>query len=325
MPTLPVCLTIAGSDSGGGAGIQADLKSFHANGVFGASVITSITAQNTVAVTDVFDLPVSVIRSQLEAVWSDFEIAAVKTGMLSSAEIVREVAAFLSKAASPAPAALQSEPRGPLQPQPENDPPRLVVDPVMVSESGHTLLSSDAVDVVRTELLPLAWLITPNKEEAELLSGSKIESASDYDDVANTLLDMGPQYVLLKGGHLPEDEAADYLYSFDNHDNDNNDDIDDIDNLDHDNNNDKRDPAHNARIATCLRRYVTPRWDSGSTHGTGCTYASAIAAGLGKGLSTTDAIEQAKAYISGAIRHGLDIGNGAGPTDHFWFLREGRS
>ncbi len=270
--TLPQCLTIAGSDSGGGAGIQADLKALHANGVFGLSVLTSITAQNTVRVTRAHDLPVDLIEAQLEAVFEDFEVAAAKTGMLSSASIVSAVASFW-RARSAA--------------------PPLVVDPVMISKSGFALLKPEAVDEVRSALLPLATLVTPNRYEAELLSGLKIESRAALDEAGERILDLGPRAVLIKGGHLEgagfdADRAVDVLFDRDGR----------------------------------RREFSGPRFETSSTHGTGCTYSAAICAWLGRGVDLDVAVANAKGYIEGAIRHGLRIGHGHGPTDHFFFLRD---
>ena len=272
-PTLPQCLTIAGSDSGGGAGIQADLKSFQANGVFGMSVLTSITAQNTQRVTRAYDLPVDLIEAQLEAIFEDFEVAAVKTGMLSSPEIVETVCAFWRRLPNP---------------------PPLVVDPVMISKSGYPLLQPEAVEMVRTALFPLAAVVTPNRHEAELLAGMQIKSRADVDSVARRILDLGPKAVLIKGGHLEgtgfdPGRAVDFLYE---------------------------EPGE-------TEEFSSPRFDTTTTHGTGCTYSAAITAGLGLGRTLRIAIANAKGYVEQAIRHGLHIGHGHGPTDHFYFLRSG--
>ncbi len=266
---LPQCLTIAGSDSGGGAGIQADLKAFHANGVYGLSVLTSITAQNTVEVTRAFDLPLDLVRAQLDAVFSDFDLAAMKTGMLSSAALVREVAGYLRD--------LKAR-------------PALVVDPVMISKSGFPLLAPDAVSEVKELLIPLAVVVTPNRHEAELLSGISIEGRDDLVRAGRKILELGPRAVLLKGGHLDgpgftPGEAPDFLFLGDE-----------------------------------VREFRSERYETTSTHGTGCTYSAAIAAHLGRGLELPDAVAAAKRYIAGAIRHGLAIGHGHGPTNHFWFL-----
>jgi hydroxymethylpyrimidine/phosphomethylpyrimidine kinase len=263
--TLKQCLTIAGSDSGGGAGIQADLKAFQANGVFGMSAITSITAQNTQRVARAYDLPVDLVLAQLDAVFEDFEVAGLKTGMLSSPEIVEAVAGYL---------------RG----LPARPP--IVVDPVMVSKSGYPLLVEDAVGRVKTDLLPLATVVTPNRREAELLSGVKIESRSSLKEVGRRILDLGPGAVLLKGGHLEEDLAVDYLF----------------------------EPG-------AVRSFSALRIDTDTTHGTGCTLSAALCANLACGIGLHDAVERAKDYVTEAIRHGLRIGHGHGPTHHFYFLR----
>ncbi|MDM7915111.1 MAG: bifunctional hydroxymethylpyrimidine kinase/phosphomethylpyrimidine kinase [Candidatus Eisenbacteria bacterium] len=264
---IPQVLSIAGSDSGGGAGIQADVKSIQANGGYALTVLTSITAQNTRAVVAAFDLPVDLITRQLEAVFEDFDIAAVKTGMLSSPEIVETVCRFLA----------------------EREVEKLVVDPVMISKSGYRLLQDAAVRVVRERLLPLALLVTPNRHEAQLLAGMEIHSEDDVREAGLRILETGCQAVLLKGGHLEGSLA-------------------------------------------CVDYLVTPRGLEGvfpgerietrTTHGTGCTYSAALATWLGKGAPLEEAIAASKQYVTEAIRHGLEIGAGHGPTDHFWFLRE---
>ena len=266
---IPVALTIAGSDSGGGAGIQADLKAMQANGVFAASVITAITAQNTRAVTAAFDLPVDLIEAQIDAVFDDIQIDAVKTGMLSSTAIIEAVAGRLTSHAT-AP---------------------LVVDPVMISKSGYALLREDAVDALKALLLPIATLITPNVHEAEHLSGVAIRTEGDARNAAKKLHEMGAQAVLVKGGHLAAtQDSVDVLFD-----------------------------------GTEFRTFSAPRINTPHTHGTGCTYASAIAAHLARGRDLAAAIGEAKVYVTEAIRAGLEIGSGHGPTDHFYFLRkEGR-
>jgi len=271
--TLPQCLTIAGSDSGGGAGIQADLKAFHANGTFGLSVLTSITAQNTQRVTRAQDLPVDLIVDQLEAVFDDFDVAAAKTGMLSSLAIAQAVCAYWRK---------------------RPDRPPLVVDPVMISKSGYALLQPDAVETIKRELLPLAAVVTPNRHEAELLAGIPLRSRAGLDEAARRILELGPKAVLIKGGHLDgegfaRDEAEDFLYEG----------------------------------SGLVETFSSPRFETTSTHGTGCTYSAAICAWLGRGVALRTAVANAKGYIEGAIRHGLKIGRGHGPTDHFYFLRGG--
>jgi len=264
MPTpVKQVLTIAGSDSGGGAGIQADIKAMSANGVFAMSVITAVTAQNTEEVTDVFELPTAIIASQLDAVFDDFEVAAVKTGMLSSAAIIDVVVKMLS---------------------PQNVT-NLVVDPVMISKSGHPLLQSDAIETVKTRLFPLALIVTPNVHEAQQLSGIAITSLADARRAAKVIHGFGCKHVLIKGGHLLTERATDLLYD--------------------------------GRFFHVLKgEFIETR----HTHGTGCTFASALAAHLARGRSVLDAAQAAKTYVTEAIRHGLAIGHGHGPTDHFYFL-----
>jgi hydroxymethylpyrimidine/phosphomethylpyrimidine kinase len=263
--TLKQVLTIAGSDSGGGAGIQADIKAMSANGVFAMSVVTAITAQNTEEVTEVFELPPSVIAAQIDAVFDDFDVAAVKTGMLSSASIVETVAKML-------------------KPQ---EVVNLVVDPVMISKSGHSLLKPDAIEAVKKYLFPLALLVTPNVHEAQQLSGIRIGSLADARRAAKVIHGFGCKYVLIKGGHLIAERATDLLYD--------------------------------GRFFNVFKGEFI---ETPHTHGTGCTYASAIAAHLARGRTMPDAILSAKTYVTEAIRHSLAIGHGAGPTNHFYFLLE---
>jgi hydroxymethylpyrimidine/phosphomethylpyrimidine kinase len=262
--TIQQVLTIAGSDSGGGAGIQADIKAMSANGVFAMSVITAITAQNTEEVTDVFELPASIIAAQIDAIFDDFEVAAVKTGMLSSAGIVEVVARML---------------------KPQNVP-HLVVDPVMVSKSGHPLLKPDGIDAVKKQLFPLAFAVTPNVHEAQQLSGLEIKSLADARRAAKIIHGFGCKHVLIKGGHLLAERATDLLYD--------------------------------GRFFNVFKGEFI---DTPHTHGTGCTFASALAAQLARGKSISDAVQAAKAYVTEAIRHSLAIGHGKGPTDHFYFLQ----
>jgi hydroxymethylpyrimidine/phosphomethylpyrimidine kinase len=266
MTTIPKqVLTIAGSDSGGGAGIQADIKAMSANGVFAMSVITAITAQNTEEVTAVFEIPPAVIAAQIDAVFDDFEVAAVKTGMLSSSSIVETVAKML-------------------KPQ---QVVNLVVDPVMIAKSGHPLLKPEAIEAVKKLLFPLALLVTPNVHEAQQLSGIKITSLADARRAAKVIHGFGCQYVLIKGGHLLVERGTDLLYD--------------------------------GRFFTVFKGEFI---ETSHTHGTGCTYASAIAAHLARGRSIVDAVQTAKTYVTEAIRHGLAIGHGSGPTNHFYFLAE---
>ncbi len=255
-------MTIAGSDSGGGAGIQADLKTFAALGLFGTTVVTSITAQNTQGVIDIHDVPASIVRSQMRAVFDDFEIAAVKTGMLSTPEIVSTVAREL------------------------NDRPEIpvVVDPVMVATSKASLVRTEAIEVIIRELIPRATLMTPNVYEASVLAGRPIRNLADMQDVAAPLLDLGAKWVLIKGGDLTGKEAVDLLAG----------------------------PGERIELRS-------ERVDTTSTHGTGCTFASAIAARIALGDNVPEAARNAKRFITEAIRHGLPIGAGHGPTDPFWF------
>lgn len=266
MHDVKVCLSIAGSDSGGGAGIQADIKAMQANGVFAATVLTAITAQNTKAVTDAMDLPVDLIRAQLAAVFDDFTVAATKTGMLSSVEIIETVAAGVH----------------------EHGIAPLVVDPVMISKSGFKLLKDDAVEVLKSALLPKATLVTPNAHEAALLTGLEVQSESDAKKAAEAIANMGPAAVLVKGGHLDkEEEAIDVLFD-----------------------------------GTEFHSFREERVDTPHTHGTGCTYAATITANLAKGYPLHVAVARSKLYVTKAIRAGLPLGSGHGPTDHFYYLRQ---
>ena len=258
-------LTIAGSDSGGGAGIQADLKAMSANGVYAMSVITAITAQNTEEVTDVFELPPSIIAAQIDAIFDDFDVAAVKTGMLSSTDIIKTVVTLL-------------------KPQQVRN---LVVDPVMVAKGGQSLLKPDAIDSLKKELFPLALLVTPNVHEAQQLSGIQITSLADARRAAKIIHQFGCANVLIKGGHLPVDRATDLLYD--------------------------------GRFFHIFKGEFI---DTPHTHGTGCTFASAIAAHLAKGKALSDAVQTAKTYLTQAIKHSLAIGHGQGPTNHFYFLNQ---
>ena len=252
-------MTVAGSDSGGGAGVQADLKSFAAFGVYGTSVITAITAQNTIGVTDIHEAPVEVIAAQIKAVLTDIGAHAVKTGMLSSSSIIETVAGELSY--------FQVR--------------RLVVDPVMVAKSGDSLLRDDAVDVLRKKLLPIATVVTPNIPEAEVLTGMPISSSEEVRRAAARIVEMGASSVVVKGGHL-EGPAVDLFYD-----------------------------------GKEYRDFSAERIDTKNTHGTGCTFAASVAAGLAKGLEVVDAVAAAKAYVTEAIRTSFEIGKGHGPLNHF--------
>jgi len=264
MPKKPVALTIAGSDSGGGAGIQADLKSMEANGVFGTSALAAVTAQNTEEVAQAHDLPPSLVAAQIDAVATDMNVQAAKTGMLSAPEIIETVADRVAA----------------------HDLFPFVVDPVMISKTGFKLLQDAAIETLIDALLPLATVVTPNVHEAEHLTDVEIEATADLRAAAAALLDHGPDAVLVKGGHLSgADEAVDVLVDGDT-----------------------------------SQRFAAPRIDTRHTHGTGCTYASAIAANLAKGHDLEAAINRAKRYVTGAIRHALPLGHGRGPTNHFFHL-----
>lgn len=253
-------LTIAGSDSGGGAGIQADLKTFMAFGVYGMSAVTALTAQNTVGVQGIFEVSPEFVRMQIESVMTDIGADAAKTGMLSSAAIVRTVAEAVR----------------------EFSIPNLVVDPVMVAKGGDSLLAEDAQEALRTELVPLAAVITPNLPEAETLLGRRIEELEAMKKAARELTELGCRWAVLKGGHLSGgSEAVDIL-------------------------SDGKE----------LRLFRAPRLASRNTHGTGCTFASAVTAGLAKGRTMPDAVANAKEYVTEAIRGAVALGNGHGPTNH---------
>lgn len=263
----PVALTIAGSDSGGGAGIQADIKSMEANGVFATSALAAVTAQNTETVAEAHDLPPELVAAQIDAVAEDMDVRAAKTGMLSAPAIIEAVADRV--------AAHNLKP--------------FVVDPVMISKTGFKLLQDAAIDTLVDELLPLATVVTPNVHEASHLTGIDIDSVESLTEAAHALLNAGPDAVLAKGGHLSEnDEAVDVLVTGD-----------------------------------ATRTFSAPRIDTEHTHGTGCTYASAIAAHLAHGHDLSAAIERAKRYVTGAIRHALPLGHGRGPTNHFFHLDTG--
>jgi hydroxymethylpyrimidine/phosphomethylpyrimidine kinase len=262
--TIPVILSIAGSDSSGGAGIQADVKAIQANDGYAATVLTAITSQNTLGVTDSLVLPVTTVQSQFDAVVSDLTVEATKTGMLSTPEIVEAVAWKIE----------------------EHEVGPVVVDPVMISKSGYSLLSPDAVSMLIRELLPLADLVTPNSHEAGHLVDGVVNTLGDAREAARKIHDMGPKYVLVKGGHIEGEDAVDLLFD-----------------------------------GNSFIEYRKTRIQTFNTHGTGCTYSSAIATHLAKGLAMSEAVREAKNYVTEAIRHGLSIGAGSGPTDHFWAMR----
>jgi len=261
---MATALTIAGSDSGGGAGIQADLKTFAAHGVYGTSAITALTAQNTIGVEGVHVVPDDFVAAQIEAVVSDLGCHAVKTGMLANSTIVEAVAAAIESF----------------------ELPNLVVDPVMVAKSGDHLLDEEAVHALRWTLIRLARVVTPNIPEAEVLAKMTIASLDDMKEAARRIAMLKPAAVVIKGGHLAGPEVIDILF--------------------------EKGEFH---------EWVGPRIEGPNTHGTGCTFAAAIAAHLAKGAPLTDAVPAAKAYVEGAMRHGIARGKGHRPLNHFWNVR----
>ena len=260
---IAVALTIAGSDSSGGAGIQADLKTFAACGVYGASAITALTAQNTMGVSAIHDVPAAFVTAQIDAVFGDLDVGAVKVGMVSRREVIEAIAAALARWS----------------------PRHVVVDPVMVATSGDRLLSPDAVDALRTRLIPRAGLITPNlPEAAALLEEPVAATETEIERQGRRLLALGSRAVLIKGGHGEGAESVDYLIDRD-----------------------------------AVLRLAAPRVATRNTHGTGCSLSSAIAAGLAKGEDLAAAVRNAKAYVSAAIAAAdrLGVGHGHGPIHHF--------
>jgi hydroxymethylpyrimidine/phosphomethylpyrimidine kinase len=258
---MHTALTIAGSDSGAGAGIQADLKTFAAHGVFASTAITAVTAQNTLGVTTWEALPADLVTAQIEAVASDIGAEAVKVGMLANAAIVEAVNAAIA----------------------DLDLPHVVLDPVMIAKSGDRLLEEDAIEAMRAELLRRVHVVTPNIAEAEVLSGARIRTVDDMTRAARRILELGPRVVLVKGGHLDGPESIDV--------------------------------ACTRQERFEIRR---PRIVTTSTHGTGCTLSSAIAANLALGLGEREALERARDYLDGAIRNAPGLGRGHGPLNHFW-------
>lgn len=256
-----VALTIAGSDSGGGAGIQADLKTFAAHGVYGTSAITAVTAQNTLGVSAVHALPTDIVTAQIEAIASDIGMDAAKTGMLPTAAIVEAVAAAIDTF----------------------EIPRVVVDPVMIAKSGDRLVEDEAIPAIKTELVRRAYVVTPNRMEAEILAGISIATLDEAHEAARRILTLGPTAVIIKGGHLPGSEVVDLLY--DGHE---------------------------------FIELRGPRIDSSTTHGTGCTFGAAITATLALGRPLRQAAESAKTYVAAAMRQGSPLGRGHGPLNHFW-------
>ena len=262
MAMVKRAMTIAGSDSGGGAGIQADLKTFAALGVYGTSALTAVTAQNTLGVTEVMELSPDLVAAQIDAIITDIGTDAAKTGMLANSGIIRVVADKVK----------------------EHRLPNLVVDPVMVAKGGDRLLQGEAVEALRSLLIPLATVVTPNLPEAAALVGRRVESLEEARQAASDMVAMGARSAVVKGGHLKGD-AVDVFY-------------------------DGRE----------LREFRANRVDTTSTHGTGCTFASAIAAGLARGMAVEEAVAQAKEYVTEAIRNAFPVGGGHGPLNHFYKL-----
>jgi hydroxymethylpyrimidine/phosphomethylpyrimidine kinase len=258
-------LICAGSDSGGGAGIQADIKAVTALGAFASTALTALTAQNTKGVHGIHEVPLDFVDQQIRVVLEDIGADCIKTGMLHSDGVIRRVAKALDDVALDV---------------------ALIVDPVMVAKGGHKLLDPDALGALRDEMLPRAWLITPNIPEAELLTGIEIKGLDDMRRVGDLLLTMGPRAVLLKGGHMEGDELTDLLVTADG-----------------------------------VERFSGPRLVTRHTHGTGCTMASAIAAGIAQGLSLSRAVGRARDYVHTAILSAPGLGGGHGPLNHAHTVR----
>jgi len=259
---LKKVLTVAGSDCSGGAGIQADLKTFSAHGVFGMSVIVSVVAENTSRVIDILNVTPDMIKKQIDAVFEDIDVDGVKIGMLSNPECMAAVSEKIK----------------------EYKPENTVIDPVMYAKGGCPLMAENSVDFFIKEIVPLAFLLTPNIPEAEKISGMEIKNVRDMKDACVIIHKMGPENVLIKGGHAMGD-AEDVLFD-----------------------------------GKGFTSFKTKRIDTKNTHGTGCTLSSAITANLARGKSVYNAVSDAKDYITSAISHSLEIGKGHGPTNHFYEL-----
>lgn len=259
---MRTALSIAGSDCGGGAGIQADIKTFAAHGVYGMSVIVSVVAENTSRVISVENISPDIVKDQIDAVFEDIEVDAVKIGMLPSSECMRAVAERLR----------------------EYRPRYTVIDTVMSAKDGHALMKAEALETLKTEIIPLAYVLTPNIPEAEVIAGMEINDFSDTQRAARIIHSLGAENVMIKGGHLSGD-AVDVLYD-----------------------------------GSEFYTFACERIDTKNTHGTGCTFSSAIAANLANGMELFEAVSNAKSYITSAIRHSLEIGKGHGPTNHFYEL-----
>ena len=264
-PLIATAMTIAGSDSGAGAGIQADLKTFAALGVYGTSVISAVTAQNTESVLAIAEVPEEVVIHQIDGVLDDIGAHAVKTGMLSSASIIEVVADRIDAWGIA----------------------NLVVDPVMVAKSGDALLQPNAIRSMVKQLLPLALVVTPNLPEAEVLAKIHILSDGDAERAARIIGEMGPRYVVVKGGHRGGDEATDLVYD-----------------------------------GSSVERLSSPWIETSNTHGTGCTFSAAIAGYLARGQSAPEAIRRAKRYLMQALTHSYAIGGGHSPVNHFHAFAE---
>lgn len=259
---MKTALTIAGSDCSGGAGIQADLKTFSAHGVFGMSAIVSVVAENTQRVISIQDVPPPIIEDQIDAVFEDIPVDAVKVGMLSSPACMRAVAGKLK----------------------QYHPEHVIIDPVMYAKNGCPLMDPNSIDTLISTILPLATVLTPNIPEAEKIAGMTIASLKDMEIAATQIHNMGCKGVLVKGGHAIGD-ATDVFFD-----------------------------------GKSFYYYDSERIDTKNTHGTGCTYSSAIAANLALGLDMKTAIQNSKNYVTTAIRHSLALGKGCGPTHHFYDL-----
>lgn len=260
---IPVSLTIAGSDSGGGAGIQADLKTFSALGTFGCSVITAVTAQNTTGVYGIHEIPLDIIESQIDAVLNDLNPNVIKTGMLASIEVIKLISEKIKSSKTK----------------------HIVVDPVMIAKGGDKLIQDNAVGHLISELLPLSTVVTPNIPEAEVLSHMAINNTQDIESAAKIIHKMGPDFVVIKGGHSNDSKSNDIIFD-------------------------------GQKFTTLEANRILTK----NTHGTGCTYASAIAAGLAKNYSVEKSVKEAKNYVTEAIKNEPGLGNGHGPLNHFFML-----
>jgi hydroxymethylpyrimidine/phosphomethylpyrimidine kinase len=265
MTRPPTALTIAGSDSGGGAGLQADLKTFLGCKVHGMSAITAVTVQNSLGVTGFYELPPNAVAEQIESVATDIGVDAAKTGMLASAPIMYAIASAVRR--------LGIKP--------------LVVDPVSASQHGDPLLQPDAMAALQSTIIPLATLITPNLNEVRLLTGHEVRDVPGMRDAARALHDFGPEWVLVKGGHLPG-EATDVLFD-----------------------------------GTSFTEFPAPRHATDPTHGSGDTLAAAVTAALARGMAVPDAVDFGKRFVTEAVRDSFPLGAGLGPVGHFWRIADG--